>query len=105
MRLAVRGNAAPSYTCLATIATCGLPISEGINLPVSWIDCARMQLLIRGGKGVKDRSIPPAARTLTLLRRHRRTHRNPLWLFPAGTRAGMNPHTALRSTISCRRLR
>jgi integrase/recombinase XerD len=53
-----------------------------------------MQLLIRGGKGFKDRSIPLPARTLTLLRRQWLTHRNPVWLFPAGTRARMDPHTA-----------
>jgi integrase/recombinase XerD len=85
----------PTYaTCLATIYTCGLRISEGINLQVSWIDSARMQLQVRGGKGAKDRYIPLPARTLTLLRHQWRTHRNPLWLFPAGTRARMDPHTA-----------
>jgi integrase/recombinase XerD len=82
------------YTCLATIYTCGLRISEGINLQVSWIDSARMQLQVRGGKGAKDRYIPLPARTLTLLRRHWLTHRNPVWLFPAGTRARKDPHTA-----------
>jgi integrase len=46
------------YTCLATIYTCGLRISEGVNLQVSWIDSARMQLQVRGGKGFKDRYIP-----------------------------------------------
>src|SRR5215207_4503960 len=37
------------YTCLATIYTCGLRISEGVNRQVSWIDSARMQLQVRGG--------------------------------------------------------
>ncbi len=82
------------YTCLATIYTCGLRISEGINLQVSWIDSARMQLQVRGGKGFKDRSIPLPARTLTLLRRQWLTHRNPVWLFPAGAGARKDPHTA-----------
>lgn len=82
------------YACLATIYTCGLRISEGVNLQVSWIDSARMQLQIRGGKGLKDRYIPLPPRTLTLLRRQWRTHRNPVWLFPAGPRAGMQHHTA-----------
>jgi site-specific recombinase XerD len=52
------------YACLATIYTCGLRISEGVNLQVSWIDSARMQLQIRGGKGLKDRYIPLPLRTL-----------------------------------------
>jgi len=82
------------YTCLATIYTCGLRISEGINLQVSWIDSARMQLQVRGGKGFKDRYIPLPARTLTLLRRQWLTHRNPVWLFPAGAGARKDPHTA-----------
>jgi integrase-like protein len=88
------------YTCLATIYTCGLRISEGVNLQVSWIDSARIQLLIRGGKGFKDRYIPLPARMLTLLRRHWRTHRNPVWLFPALPRAGMDPHTATAPMIA-----
>jgi integrase/recombinase XerD len=74
--------------------TCGLRISEGVNLQVSWIDSARMQLQVRGGKGAKDRSIPLPARTLTLLRCQWRTHRNPVWLFPAGAGAHKDPHTA-----------
>lgn len=82
------------YACLATIYTCGLRISEGVNLQVAWIDSARMQLQVRGGKGMKDRYLPLPPRTLTLLRQQWRTHRNPVWLFPAGIRAGMNPHTA-----------
>jgi integrase len=70
------------YTCLATIYTCGLRIS------------ARMQLQVRGGKGEKDRYIPLPQRTLTLLRRQWLTHRNPVWLFPAGAGARKDPHTA-----------
>jgi integrase/recombinase XerD len=82
------------YACLATIYTCGLRISEGARLQVTWIDSARMQLQVRGGKGNKDRYIPLPPRTLTLLRQHWLTHRNPVWLFPAGARAKMQPRTA-----------
>lgn len=89
------------YACLATIYTCGLRISEGINLQVSWIDSARMQLQVRGGKGMKDRCIPLPPRTLTLLRRQWLTHRNPVWLFPAGIRSGMSPRTATRPVLPC----
>jgi integrase/recombinase XerD len=53
-----------------------------------------MQLQVRGGKGEKDRYIPLPARTLTLLRRQWLTHRNPVWLFPAGAGARKDPHTA-----------
>ena len=68
--------------CLGTIYTCGLRISEGINLQVRDIDSDRMQLHIRGGKGNKDRYVPLSERTLTLLRRCWKSHRNPNWLLP-----------------------
>lgn len=85
----------PAYrVCLSTIYTCGLRLSEGVQLRVDQIDSARMQLQIRGGKGNKDRYVPLPSRTLTLLRAHWRTHRNPVWLFPAGGPAGDSYPTA-----------
>jgi integrase/recombinase XerD len=85
----------PSYrACLTTIYTCGLRLNEGVRLQVTQIDSARMQLLIRAGKGNKDRYVPLPPRTLTLLRAQWLTHRNPVWLFPAAARAGIDPHTA-----------
>jgi integrase/recombinase XerD len=73
----------PDYrVCLSVIAACGLRLLEGVDLQVSQIDSARMQLLIRGGKGNKDRAVPLPSRSLSLLRAHWRLHRNPTWLFP-----------------------
>jgi site-specific recombinase XerD len=73
----------PVYrACLKTIYSCGLRISEGIQLKVSDIDSQRMMLSIRG-KGNKQRLVPLPESTLTLLREHWRTHRHPTWLFPA----------------------
>ena len=74
----------PHYrSCLSVIYTCGLRLQEGVQLQVSQIDSARMQLHIRGGKGNKDRMVPLPSRTLTALRGHWLTHRNPVWLFPS----------------------
>ncbi len=56
---------------------------EGVELQVDQIDSARMQLHIRGGKGGTDRYVPLPQHALTQLRAHWRTHRNPVWLFPA----------------------
>jgi len=85
----------PSYrACLSTIYTCGLRLHEGASLQVSQIDSARMQLLIRDGKGNKDRYVPLPPRTLSLLRTQWLTHRNPVWLFPTTEHAGYDPHTA-----------
>ena len=85
----------PDYSvCLSVIAACGLRLLEGVDLQVSQIDSTRMQLLIRGGKGNKDRAVPLPSRTLSLLRAHWRLHRNPTWLFPGTPPEGQRHATA-----------
>ena len=86
----------PQYrVCLSTIYACGLRLQEGIQLQVPQIDSARMQLHVRGGKGGKDRYLPLPQCTLALLRTHWRTHRHPVWLFPARAAVVTGlPHTA-----------
>jgi integrase len=79
----------PVYqVCLTTIYSCGLRLLEGGRLQVEQIDSARMQLHITG-KGGRDRLVPLPAATLQMLRDHWRTHRSPIWLFPARTRKGL----------------
>jgi integrase/recombinase XerD len=74
----------PHYrVCLTTIYAAGLRIHEGVQLQVPQIDSSRMMLHIQHGKGGKDRYIPLSAQLLPLLRAHWRTHRHPVWLFPA----------------------
>jgi integrase/recombinase XerD len=85
----------PHYrACLSVIYACGLRLLEGVQLQVTQIDSARMQLHIRGGKGNKDRAVPLPPRTLTRLRAHWRTHRNPVWLFPSPGPTGDQRATA-----------
>ena len=85
----------PDYSvCLSVIAACGLRLLEGVDLQVSQIDSARMQLLIRGGKGNKDRAVPLPSRTLRLLRAQWRLHRNPVWLFPGSPPEGQRHASA-----------
>jgi integrase/recombinase XerD len=80
----------PHYrVCLTTIYSCGLRLREGVYLQVTDIDSDRMMLLVRQGKGNKDRYVPLPENTLTLLRQYWSTHRHPVWLFPAPTRAGV----------------
>jgi integrase/recombinase XerD len=69
--------------CLTTIYACGLRISEGVHLQVADIDGSRRMLHIRKGKGNQDRFVPLPQATLELLRTYWRTHRHPVWLFPA----------------------
>ena len=79
----------PLYrACLTTIYACGLRLLEGAQLQVPDVDSARMLLHIHG-KGKKDRYVPLPEPTLQMLRDYWKTHRSPLWLFPAPTRRGL----------------
>ena len=81
----------PVYrACLTTIYACGLRLLEGAHLQVPDVDGGRMLLHIHG-KGKQDRYVPLATPTLDFLRAYWRTHRSPVWLFPAPTRQGL-PH-------------
>ena len=81
--------------CLTAIYVCGLRLMEGVLLQVPDVDSERMMLHIHG-KRRKDRLVPLPDAALTLLRDHWRTHRNPLWLFPATTG---NPGPISRSSL------
>lgn len=69
--------------CLSTIYSCGLRLSEGINLKVENIDSDRGFVTICQAKGNKDRYVPLPEKTLHLLRRQWLQHRNNVWLFPS----------------------
>jgi site-specific recombinase XerD len=80
--------------CLTTIYACGLRLQEGTHLQVPALDRARRLVHVRGGKGAKDRYVPLPQPTLELLRQYWKTHRHPLWLFPAPGRGGIAMPTA-----------
>jgi integrase/recombinase XerD len=81
----------PAYRiCLTIIYACGLRLLEGVRLQVPDVDGGRKLLHIHG-KGAKDRLVPLPDAALALLREHWRTHCNPLWLFPTGTRSHAAP--------------
>jgi site-specific recombinase XerD len=88
-QLLARVQQARARTCLTVIYSCGLRLSEGVQLTVSDIDSRRMVVRIRHGKGDRDRYVPLPDRTLALLRAYWRTTRSRPWLFPnrAGTAA------------------
>jgi integrase/recombinase XerD len=69
---------------LQTAYACGVRISELLHLRVSDIDSARMAVVVRAGKGGKDRLVPLSVRLLGDLRAFWRGHRSPTWLFPGG---------------------
>ena len=62
-------------TCALLMYSCGLRISEALALQVRDIDSARMVVIVRAGKGNKDRHVPLPQRTLELLRDYWRVYR------------------------------
>jgi len=83
-----------NYTFLTTVYSCGLRLSEALNLQVSDIDGRRRMVHVHHGKGAKDRYVPLPMATLSLLRRHWCTHKNPLLIFPALGRNGKSASSA-----------
>jgi site-specific recombinase XerD len=75
---------APRFqACLSLIYHCGLRVGEAVQLSVPDLKGREGRLLVRAGKGRKDRAVPLAEPMLALLREYWRTHRHPRWLFPA----------------------
>jgi integrase/recombinase XerD len=87
--------------CLTTIYACGLRINEGVHLQVGDIDGSRRMLHVRKGKGGQDRYVPLPQATLGMLRTYWRTHRHPLWLFPARPAQGQ-PVSAVTVPVTAR---
>ena len=77
---------------LTTVYSCGLRLSEALNLEVGDIDKERMTIRVRDGKGAKQRLVPLPEPTYLLLREYWVTHRNPRLIFPAlGRRRDQGP--------------
>ena len=61
---------------------CGLRVSELMHLRVADIDSSRGVIVVRQGKGRKDRLVPLSPQMLEELRAYWRGHRPRTWLFP-----------------------
>jgi site-specific recombinase XerD len=85
-----------NYAYYSVVYSCGLRLSEAINLQVGDIDGQRLFVHVRHGKGAKDRLVPLADTVLAILREYYKTHRNPVWIFPALGRDGKRGPTAER---------
>jgi integrase/recombinase XerD len=68
-------------TLISTIYSCGLRISEVINLTLRDIDSSRMIVYIRQSKGRKDRIIPLSQKLLSQLREYWREYKPNYYLF------------------------
>ena len=72
-----------SRMCLTLMYTCGMWVSEAVNLRLDDIDSKRMVVWVRNAKGYKDRSVPLPIQTLTQLRVSWLQPRPKIWLFPS----------------------
>ncbi len=97
VRLILRTARQPQIrTFLTTVYSCGLRLSEALNLEVGDIDKERMTIRVRDGKGAKERYVPLPEPTYLLLREYWTTHKNPRLLFPALGRRRTGGRTALK---------
>jgi site-specific recombinase XerD len=106
----------PIRMSLTLMYTCGLRVSEAVNLRIKDIDSQRMVLWVRNSKGNKDRSVPLPIQTLEDLRTYWLHNRSKIWLFP-GKVGAMNINTVqhsfkatiavspIRKDVSCHTLR
>lgn len=69
----------------------GLRLSECLSLTVHDIRGDECKLMVRGGKGGKDRMAPLAPEMVEDLRRYWAFHRHPLLLFPNAGRGACSP--------------
>jgi integrase len=67
------------HTILATIYATGLRASETANLRVSDIDSNRQMIVVRQGKGHKDRFVLLSPKLLELLRRYWHSNETPIY--------------------------
>jgi site-specific recombinase XerD len=69
-------------TIFVTIYAAGLRVSEAVALTAKDIDSARMVIVVRQGKGRKDRYVMLSEQLLAILRDYWRRGRPSHWLFP-----------------------
>lgn len=73
-------------TPIKLLYVCGLRLEEALTLAPDDIRGSENRLLVRCGKGGRDRVVPLCQSMLEELRGYWDRHRNPLWLFPAAGR-------------------
>lgn len=87
-------------TPVKLIYCAGLRLSECLSLTVHDIQGREGKLMVRGGKGGKDRMVPLAPEMVEDLRRYWDFHRHPVLLFP---NAGRGPCSADKLAARMRR--
>ncbi|MBP6912292.1 MAG: tyrosine-type recombinase/integrase [Candidatus Pacebacteria bacterium] len=68
-------------TIISTIYSCGMRISEAINLKISDIDSKRMMVRIENSKGNRDREVMLSENLLILLRKYYKLYKPKKYIF------------------------
>ena len=86
-------------TMLSLIYSCGLRRSELINLKPNDIDSKRNLVIIRQGKGKKDRIAPLSGNILLLLRDYYKVYKPKFWLFEGNIEGENYSEKSLQSVL------
>jgi len=81
MRIINSVNNIKHKAILLTIYSAGLRISESTNLKIADIDSSRKAIIIKGGKGKKDRNSLLSEKLLLYLRKYFKLYKPKVWLF------------------------
>jgi integrase len=90
------------HVCLRLIYECGLRLNEALRVRVRDIDKCGPRLIVRQGKGGKDRVVPLSKDMYQERRWWWSQHRNAEWLFPAlglGWRATSSPRAQQETAL------
>lgn len=83
---------------LSLIYSCGLRRSELINLKIKEVDSKRKLLIIKQGKGRKDRITPLSEKIIAMLREYYKMYKPKIWLFE-GQLGGQYSERSLASVL------
>jgi integrase/recombinase XerD len=84
---------------LSLIYSCGLRRSELLNLKLNDIDSKRGLVIVRKGKGRKDRVVPLSVKVLNLLRDYFKAYQPKEWLFEGQSGKGQYDERSLANVL------
>lgn len=86
-------------TMLSLIYACGLRRSELLNLKPADVDSKRGLLIIRQGKGRKDRVAPISEKIIAMLREYYKMYRPIKWLFEGQSKGEQYSEKSLQAVL------
>jgi site-specific recombinase XerD len=86
-------------TFLMTIYSAGLRVGEACQLCVGDIDSARMRIIVRNGKGHKDREVRLSELLLSTLRVYFKQYRPVSYLFPGRDKSKAYSQSSVRAIL------